>query len=109
MFAVSGLDQVIPNFADLDEALAPDHRPPPPARGDRDGAQAGDTPRADPAAARPQHARTRRRLNGHPAPVPGSCCGWYQTDRQPGDRLARKVGGSPRHDGASVCGLPGRA
>jgi hypothetical protein len=35
--------------------------------------------------------------------------GRYRTGRQPWRRLAREVGGSPRHDEASACGLPGRA
>jgi anti-sigma B factor antagonist len=63
MFAMSGLDQVIPNFPGLDEALAPTpRRPPPTVVAAPAAAQAGDAPPRRPAANRSRRG-TQPRLS----------------------------------------------
>jgi hypothetical protein len=47
VFALTGIDQVIPNFADLDEALQPAPAAPAPTRPPRRRPKPGMRPRAD--------------------------------------------------------------
>jgi anti-sigma B factor antagonist len=69
IFALTGIDQVIPNFADLDEALQP-----------APAAASPPHPRT-PAAARPRR-HNQPGLTAAPGQVPGSCRGRYHTDRR---------------------------
>jgi anti-sigma B factor antagonist len=70
MFAYSGLDQVIPNFPSLYEALEPAPATAPGHLGRGGAPSPGYAPA--PTGHRPSPARQRpRKLNGYPAPVPG--------------------------------------
>jgi anti-sigma B factor antagonist len=68
VFALTGIDQVIPNFPSLYEAVVPAPATAPPATAPKAAPQAWDAHPPTPATARPQRARTqsgREKLPGH--------------------------------------------